>query len=400
MRSTPHDAPADISSVGRLRFTSEGVVWLMIALVLGVAGWYKSLNLVLILAYSMGVLLFLNGALARSHARRARATRTPLPPLFAGEIGRAVVTVKNTTGGTATVGVTDQFGDAANTWVLHRLAPGGELTCAEQRAFPRRGRFRGPPLLVWSGFPFGLLRYDQPADAGGEVAVLPRPGIADADAMRRWFLRRAGGDGRSRKVLRRVTTDQADVRGVRPYRPGDSIRSVHWRSSARRGELMVREYDAAPSPELVLVVEPWLPEDPTKEQTAGLEAALSLAATVARVWCHNFATRITVVVAGRQTAVRSGPPTESFVRESLIPLADAKGRADFAAIRPDVFDRTLGQAARVVVSSRRGGALAAALARSTGRAFLSLDAATPLPWYQGPGVRRQESGVRRESGTK
>lgn len=390
MRSTPHDPAADVPPAGRLRFTNEGVAWLLIALVLGGAGWYKSLNLVLILAYAMGALLVLNGVLARSHARRVSATRSPLPPLFAGETGRAVVTVKNTGRAAATVGVTDQIGDTANTWILHRLAPGGELACTEARAFPRRGRFRGPPLLVWSGFPFGLLRFDQPVDAGGEVIVLPAPGVADADGMRRRFLRQAGGDGRSRKVLRRVTTDQADVRGVRPYRPGDSIRAVHWRSSARRGELMVREYDAAPSPELVVVVEPWLPANPTAEQTASLEAALSLAAAVVRVWCREFGTRVTVVVAGKVTVARSGLPTEAFVRDALAPLADAKGRAEFAAIGPEAFERSLGQAARVVVSSRRGGALAAALGRATGRPFVSLDPATPMPWYQGPGVGSQE----------
>ena len=111
--------------------------------------------------------------------------------------------------------------------------------------------------------------------------MLPAVGEVDAIALRHWLLRQAGGDGRARKVLRRVTTDQADVRGVRPYRPGDPIRGIHWRSSARRGELMVREYDAAPSPELVLVLEPWLPKEPAATERANLEAALSLAATVA-----------------------------------------------------------------------------------------------------------------------
>ena len=47
----------------------------------------------------------------------------------------------------------------------------------------------------------------------------------------------------------------------------------HWRTTARRGELMVREYDTAPSPELVLVVEPWLPTNPTATDRERLEAA-------------------------------------------------------------------------------------------------------------------------------
>ena len=58
-----------------------------------------------------------------------------------------------------------------------------------------------------------------------EVTVLPAVGMIDADGLRRWVHRQSGNSDRSRKVLRRVTTDQADVRGVRPYRPGDPIRT-------------------------------------------------------------------------------------------------------------------------------------------------------------------------------
>jgi uncharacterized protein (DUF58 family) len=242
------------------------------------------------------------------------------------------------------------------------------------------------------------MRYDRAAGGGGDVVVLPRPGVVAAEGMRRWLSRQAGADGRSRKVLRRVTTDHADVRGVRPYRQGDGIRAVHWRSTARRGELMVREYDAAPSPELVLVVEPWLPADPTDAQKEKLEAALSLAATVVRAWCAHYGTRLTVVVAGKETASASGPPSEAFAREALVPLADAKGRAAFAPVGPEAFDRSLGQAARVVVSSRRGGLLAATLTQATGRPFVALDPTVKLPWYQPPagqGDGRRETGDRR-----
>src|SRR4029079_2445248 len=124
------------------------------------------------------------------------------------------------------------------------------------------------------------------------------------------LLRTAAGEGRSRKVLRRVTHDHTDVRGIRSYRPGDSLRAVHWKSSARRRELMVREYDAAPSPELLLVVEPWLPAEPMEQDRANLEAALSLGATVAWTWCRELSARATVVVG--TTAVHA---VESTLRQ-------------------------------------------------------------------------------------
>ena len=55
MRHTEHAKPA---RAGRLVLTSEGVAWLGAAFVLGVVGWFKSINLVLILAYMMACLLY------------------------------------------------------------------------------------------------------------------------------------------------------------------------------------------------------------------------------------------------------------------------------------------------------------------------------------------------------
>src|SRR5262249_47039615 len=44
--------------------------------------------------------------------------------------------------------------------------------------------------------------------------------------------------------------------GVREYRPGDSLRRIHWRSSARHGELVVREYEPPGLQTLTIMVDP------------------------------------------------------------------------------------------------------------------------------------------------
>jgi uncharacterized protein (DUF58 family) len=392
MRSTAERTEAGSAEpqAGRFRLTTEGLVWAGVSGVLGVLGWYKSLNLVLVLAYAMIALLILNGFLARLQVRRVAAARVSIPPVLAGEDTRVVVLVRNTRGRPATVGVSDPIGPPGG-WFLERIWPGEAIECSMRRSFATRGRFGNDPPTVWSGFPFGLIRYERqavppPRDDGppAPLVVLPSAGTAEAEGLRRWVLRQAGGEGRAQKVLRRATTDPADVRGVRPYRPGDSIRWVHWRSSARRRQLLVREYDAAPSPELVVVVEPWLSGREDPGERANLEAALSLAVTVTLTWARAFGTRVTLALATSEPVVRSASGAEDSIREALVPLADVSGTGSPAAPGARAFSRSLAGAARVFVSSRPGSPLAEALIRSTGRPFVVLDPTARLLWYQPP----------------
>jgi len=368
---------------GRLSLSGEGLAWLGAALLLGAGGWLKSINLVLILAYMMATLLCLNGLLARLQVRRVEVAHSPAPPVHAGEEATVRVKVTNTGRRPATVSIADRVGETESNWLIYRLVAGASAPCAARLVFPTRGRFPSG-IRVSSGFPLGLVQYERVVTSGADFVVLPALGVAEANGMRQWILRQAGGEGRVRRVLRRLTTDQADVRGLRPYRPGDPIREIHWRSSARRGELMVREYDAAPSPDLVLVVEPWLPAHPTDTHLANLEAALSLAATIAQTWGREYGTRVTVAVAGDSTSVRTAAASDSGVRDALTPLAGVEGATGFDAFAPAVFDRSLLRAGRVVVSSRPRTPYAAALTRSTGRPFIAMSPADRLPWYEPP----------------
>jgi len=388
-------ATATTEPPGRLTLTGEGMAWLGATILLGGVGWMKSINLVLILAYMMAVALFLNGLLARLQVRRVSVMRDSTPPVYAGEETSLRIEVTNTATRRATVSVEESISDEAVSWLVYRIAAQRMVSCAARREFPKRGRF-ARAISVASGFPLGLVRYERPLAAGQEFVVLPAAGVADANGLRQWILRQPGGDGRLRKVLRRVTTDQADVRGVRPYRPGDPIRGIHWRSSARRGELMVREYDVAPSPDLVLVVEPWLPLNPTAMHQATLEAALSLAVTIARTWRQAYGARVTVAVAGDANSVRFTGSNDSDLREALIPLAEVVGAPNFDALGTAAFDRAVHHAARVLVSSRPHSPYAATLTRATGHAFFALSPADRLPWYEAPGVRDQRTEVSQE----
>jgi uncharacterized protein (DUF58 family) len=76
------------------------------------------------------------------------------------------------------------------------------------------------------------------------------------------------------------------VRAVRPYVPGDAARLVHWPTSARRGELVVREHEPPPAVGIALQVD--LDVDPELAEPAASRAAGIGRATLAAggvVWC-------------------------------------------------------------------------------------------------------------------
>jgi uncharacterized protein (DUF58 family) len=368
--------------LGRLQLSNEGLIWFGIVFLVGIIGWWKSINVVFLLAYFMLCLLVFNGFAAHLNVGRVKVTRDSLPPIHAGEEAVVRLIVSNIRTYSATVVVDEQIGGQSVDWLVLDLPGGASVSCYARRVFATRGQF--PALVrVSSGYPIGFVSIDRPA-AMTDVIILPAVGTIDPDGLRRWIHRHAGNSDRNRKVLRRVTTDQADVRGVRPYRPGDPIRTIHWRSSARRGELVVREYDSVPSPDLVLVVEPWLPTIPTRGQRGNLEAALSLAVTIAINWSRVYGTQVTVVVAGDSDSIRTTAPSDRGVREVLTPLARVTGSNEFEPLKRDVFNQSLAKAARLVVSSRPNSPYASQITRTTGRLFVAISPADRLPWYQPP----------------
>ncbi|MFO0801040.1 MAG: DUF58 domain-containing protein [Gemmataceae bacterium] len=355
--------------------TREGAWWVGVATAMAAIGWYKTIPPLLLLGYAMLALFALNAWLARRQLRGLTATRAAHAPVYAGEPVRVSLRLRNDGPSAATAGVRGSRLDQ----LFENVPAGGEVERGETRTFAERGVVGGEAPRVWTDFPLGLVRFETPGTPGGELLVLPALGTVDLVGFRRWVRREAGVEGRSRRRAARAAADRADLRGVRDYRPGDGLRDVHWKTTARHGEPFVREYDAAPDPELLLVVDPWLPPTPTPTDAENLEAALSLAASVVRAWCLAAGTRVTVAVAGDEPVRRSSTPSEAAARFLLAPLATLGG-----SDRP-VPPEPIGPAARsarVVVSSRPASPLAAALGRATGRPFAAVSPADAPLWYQ------------------
>ena len=112
-----------------------------------------------------------------------------------------------------------------------------------------RGRFTVSDLRLELGDVLGLetvsLRPVSPA------AVVVRPRLAVLETLFSEAGRR-GADGR-RLLLRRPSG--FDFHSVREYEQGESLRRVHWPTTARRGQLMVKELDDAPRDAVVVLLD-------------------------------------------------------------------------------------------------------------------------------------------------
>ncbi len=97
--------------------------------------------------------------------------------------------------------------------------------------------------------PFGLAHAVVPLPAGGSLVVYPR--LVQLDGLFSESGTRAH-DGR-RMLLRRQSG--FDFHSVREYERGESLRTVHWPTTARRGQLMVKELEDAPRDEIAVVLD-------------------------------------------------------------------------------------------------------------------------------------------------
>jgi uncharacterized protein (DUF58 family) len=116
-----------------------------------------------------------------------------------------------------------------------------------------RGRYAFTRTTVSIEDPFGLVRAETRLAAATAFLVYPR-----LVGLERLFSESGGltHDGR-RLLLRRPTG--FDLHSVREYERGESLRKVHWRSTAKRGELMVKELEDAPRDEVAVLLDTQVP---------------------------------------------------------------------------------------------------------------------------------------------
>lgn len=117
-----------------------------------------------------------------------------------------------------------------------RLGPGAEHE--ELFAIPtqRRGLLEVGPVSVLRGDPLGL--FERTHDRRDAVELYVHPRTSTLDGLSLGQMRDLEG-----LPVQQLSRDDVSFHALREYQPGDDLRHVHWKSTARVGDIMVRQYE-------------------------------------------------------------------------------------------------------------------------------------------------------------
>lgn len=271
-KSAVREALAGLTVRGR-GLVAAGVTTVVCAMVLGQTPLLRVGVLVAVLPLLAAVWI------GRSRYRLA-LTRTVTPHLVAaGQPARVELTLTNEARTpTGVLLLEDHLPYVLGTrprFVLEGIGSGWRRQATYQVRSDVRGNYEVGPMTVVATDPFGLVELGRSFRATASLTVTPRtvdlPGILLGGA---WT---GSGDNRPRSF----TTGSAEDVTVREYRQGDDLRRVHWRSSARVGELMVRREEQPWQSRATVFLDNRLISHRGQGIASSLESAVSVAASVA-----------------------------------------------------------------------------------------------------------------------
>jgi len=197
------------------------------------------LSLLIVLAALLWTRLSIVGLKVKRHARLQKAS--------AGDVFEEHFEVYNSSllpSPWAEVANASRLPGAAGSRLLTRIGGRQAATYIARTWLTQRGRFLLGPTSVASGDPFGLFHTSRQFPAVESLVVLPTiyniPAFPAAPGL-------LPGGQAIRQKSAEVTPHAS---GVREYAPGDPLKSIHWPTTARRGRLMVKEFDQDPQAEI------------------------------------------------------------------------------------------------------------------------------------------------------
>jgi uncharacterized protein (DUF58 family) len=199
----------------------------------------------------------------------------------------------------------------------------------------RRGRYvlAAPALRVTD--PFALAAGPAPRGREQVLLVYPRFYTLETFAIPTGRRYQPGGIPMSSS-----TGDAIEFVGTREYRAGDAVRSIHWRSWARRGAPVVKEYQEEYFARIALVLDTFAPPRPTPAEERSFEAAVSVLASIADHYSRSDYV-VDILAAGPEVYEVSTGRSLAYLDNILDALAGIEPCrvSSFSALGPALFDK-------------------------------------------------------------
>jgi uncharacterized protein (DUF58 family) len=271
----------DARRPGGLRLlTPRALGFVCCALALYLAGLATGVSELFMLAVA-GLALPAGAWLIVRTGRHRMTARRTLRPVRVPNGGRSVVELELVNHGRLETGVLlvgerlpYQLGPQPR-FVVTGMGGGATERLSYTLAGVARGRYPVGPLVVRLADPFGLAQVTAEPAGVSELIVHPRVEPLSPPPF--------GGDLAAAPVARRRRLDASgeELYTTRAYRDGDDLRKVHWRSSAKRGELMIRQDESPRHARAVVAVDLRRLAHRGDRELGSFERAVEAAASVA-----------------------------------------------------------------------------------------------------------------------
>ncbi len=330
-------------------FTREGWYFIFILGFIVFGSILRQINLLIVLAGMMVPALLFNWRMAIGTIRKLRIRHRCPEWIFAGQTTMLEVEVRNlsTWIDAWNVAIVDEISSEApngTTSPKPHLAQAVVPYIPRQRSsdisyrgfFSTRGRYQIGPASLACRFPFGLVAASVRLLDSAELYVAPRLGQLSPNWHKRLGSIAIGTSSAERK--RGLLPDE--YYGIRPWTSGDTRRWIHWRSTAKRQELMVKQFDQPTDRDFALALD--LYSDGSPASQGHVETALSFAATLLSKLNLSVHGRVAIAVCGGDSFLYVNEIAGDFLRSVMQHLAIAQ-----PAVRPNLAYQLPQLAARV-----------------------------------------------------
>lgn len=238
-------------------------------------------------------------------------------------------------------------------FVLARLTSGRRITVTYSLGAAVRGRYSVGPLRLRVGDPFGMCETSRAFTGLSPLTVVPQ----------QWPLRSGGGGGTwggtGDSVTRAAAVHGEDDVATREYRDGDELRRIHWRSTAKRGQLMVRREEQPRQLRATVLLDSRQSGHRGQHWASSYEWSVTMAASVAaHLVTQNYGVRLLTDAA---PATWSRPQAPEEVTQLQDRLAVTQLRPDPPAAPGRQRRDSLDDALRVLLSAGGDGLVVAVL---------------------------------------
>jgi uncharacterized protein (DUF58 family) len=318
----------------RLRFQREGKLFVAITMGIGLAAVNTGNNLLYLLLGWMLSVIIASGVLSELSLRGLRAARLPPQRAYAGRPFLMGISLENVKVRLPSFSI--EVEDLIEGKPLDKkcyflkVPPGRTQTTSYRHTFARRGLYTFQGFRVSTKFPFALFRKSREVTFAGEIIVYPAVFPVQAPPAGA----EQGGENARARLGRR-----GEFFGLREFREGDDHRDVHWRSTAHRGRVMVREYEEEARRNVTLLLDNGLPEEASLGDHEALEKAVSHAASLATHYVDKQYT-VRLITRGSHVPSASGPTQLSRILRALALVPAVPPQTPFSGT-PDAGSQSL-----------------------------------------------------------